>query len=297
MQGILDWGVQVILWLQHFSPTLDLPFKAFTFLGEESFFLLLLPLLYWCLDRRIGARLSLLFSFSTYLGALAKVLLDQPRPFQYDHRVRQLVEAAGRGFPSLHTQSAVVVWGYLASQFRRTWLWAVAGLLMVFIPLSRLYLGVHFPTDLLGGYLIGAVLWLLYLWQGPVMETWLAKKGLAWQLGTALVLPGLLMLLLPTGEEIGVTGGALLIGMSVGFVLERRWVGFESGGLWWKQGARLLFGLAVLFVLRFGLKAAFSGLEPELLFRFVRYVLMGLWYGAGAPWTFVKLRLAQSTGD
>ena len=296
MTGILDWGVQVILWLQHFSPTLDLPFKAFTYLGDEASFLLLLPLVYWCLDRRIGARLSILFGLSTYVGALAKVLMDQPRPFQYDHRVQPLVEAGGKGFPSLHTQNAVVVCGYLASQFRRTWLWVGAGLLMVFIPLSRLYLGVHFPTDLLGGYLIGALLLLLYLRLGPGVETWLTEKGMAWQLGVALVLPGLLMLLLPTGEEIGLTGGAMLIGTSVGFVLERRWVGFEAGGLWRKRGLRYLLGVAVLFVLRFGLKAAFSGLEPEFLFRFVRYALMGLWFGAGAPWAFVRLRVAETPG-
>ncbi|MBC8446155.1 MAG: hypothetical protein H8D78_00245, partial [Chloroflexi bacterium] len=51
MESILDWGINVILWFQQFSPTLDLPFKVLTFMGEEEFFLLLLPLVYWCLDR------------------------------------------------------------------------------------------------------------------------------------------------------------------------------------------------------------------------------------------------------
>ncbi|HIE39110.1 MAG TPA: phosphatase PAP2 family protein, partial [Anaerolineae bacterium] len=174
MEGILDWGVEVILWCQRFSPALDLPFRLFTFMGEETFFLLLLPILYWCLDRRTGARLTVLFLFSAYINAVAKVVAGQPRPLDYaPNRVRPLWDTGGYGLPSGHTQSAVVVWGYLASQLRRAWLWVVAGLLMVFIPLSRVYLGVHFPTDLLCGYILGAVLLLLYLWLEPGAEMWL----------------------------------------------------------------------------------------------------------------------------
>ena len=164
MEPILDWGIEVVLWFQQFSPALDLPFKLLTFMGQEEFFLLLLPLLYWCLDRRTGARLVVLFLFSSYLNAVIKILGAQPRPLDYaPDRVQPLWEQGGYGFPSNHTQSAVVVWGYLAAQFRRTWLWVVAGLLMVLIPLSRVYLGVHFPTDLLGGYVLGAIVLLLYL--------------------------------------------------------------------------------------------------------------------------------------
>ncbi len=290
--SILDWGINVVLWFQQFSPTLDLPFKVLTFMGEEEFFLLLLPFIYWCLDRRSGARLTVLFLFSAYLNAAAKGLAGQPRPFAYDVRVQQLAEAVGGGLPSGHTQGAVVVWGYLAATFQRTWLWVVAGLLMVLIPLSRIYLGVHFPTDLLGGYLIGAALLLLYLWLEPATEAWFRKKSLAWRLGVALAMPLLLMLLHLTKDSI--TTGAVLMGMGVGFVLELRWVGFESGGVWWKQVLRLLLGVAVLFGLWMGLRIAFASAEPALLFRFVRYGLVGLWSGLGAPWVFVRLRLAET---
>ncbi len=292
MEGILDWGIQVILWFQQFSPALDLPFKAFTFVGEEDFFMLLLPLLYWCLDRRTGAGLTVLFLTSVYANAVAKVLAGQPRPFQYDTRVQQLYEAWGGGLPSGHTQAAVVVWGYLASRFRRVWLWVVAGLLMLLVPLSRIYLGVHFPTDLLGGYLLGAALLLLYLWLEPGAEAWLGEKGLAWQLGVALAVPALMILLFATEDS--VTAGATLMGMGMGFALERRWVGFESGGIWWKRVLCFLLGGVVLFALRLGLKMAFSDLGAALLFRFVRYGLVGLWGGLGAPWMFVKLRLADT---
>ena len=74
MDGLMEWGLRVIAWFQQFSPALDWPFRAFTFMGEEEFFLLLLPLVYWCLDRRTGARLTVAFLLCAYTNAVAKAL-------------------------------------------------------------------------------------------------------------------------------------------------------------------------------------------------------------------------------
>lgn len=293
MEGTLDWGVTIILWLQQFSPAFDIPFKLFTLMGGEAFFMLLILLFYWCIDRRTGMRLAILFLFSGYVNTVGKVLANQPRPFQYDTQVHQLFEASGGGLPSGHTQNTVVIWGYVASRAQNVWLWVIAGLLMVLTPLSRVYLGVHFPTDLIGGYLLGISLLLLYRWLEPRVEAWLGRKGLVWQLGAAITLPALLILLFPSDEKNVIIAGATLMGMGVGFVLERHWVGFASGGIWWKQLVRFLLGAAILFALWSGLKAAFSGLDPEPLYRFVRYVLVGLWGSLGAPAAFVGFRLAE----
>lgn len=292
MESILNWGVETIVWLQQFSPQLDLPFKAFTFLGNEEFFMLILPFVYWSLDRRTGARLAILFLFSAYVNTVAKALAGQPRPFQYDKVVQPLIRAGGGGFPSGHTQSAVVIWGYLAAAFRRPWLWVVAGALILLIPLSRVYLGVHFPTDLLGGYLIGTALLLLYLRFEPAVEEWLSQKGLPLQLFLALGLPALLLLLFVAKERYVISSVAVLMGVGLGLVLERRWVGFDSGGGLGMRAVRFILGVAILFALQVGLKAAFSGLDPELLFRFIRYLLIGLWIALGGPWLFMKLRMA-----
>ena len=186
LEGILDWGVRVILWFQQASPALDLPFKALTLMGNEMFYLVFFPLVYWCVDRRVGARLIILFLLSSSTNAVAKQLAGQPRPFEYDPTVQRLWPAGGKGFPSGHTQSAVVIWGYLACQFRKTWFRVVCGSLIVLIPLSRVYLGVHFPTDLLGGYLLGAALLALYLRFQPAVEDWLAGRNTGIQLVAAL---------------------------------------------------------------------------------------------------------------
>ena len=86
---------------------------------------------------------------------------------------------------------------------------------------------------------------------------------------------------------------AALMGVSAGFVLERRFVRFSSDGLLWKRTIRYFLGVGVLFILWGGLRIAFSTLEPVAWFRFIRYTLVGLWGGLGAPWLFVRLKLAS----
>ena len=115
--------VPVILWVQHLlGPTLDAPFIAVTSMGNEIFYMLLLPLLYWTVDRRIGVKLTIAFFVSAYFNVFAKLLFHQPRPFEIDNAVRKITDASGGGMPSGHTQNTVVVWGVLAEYYRKKWL-------------------------------------------------------------------------------------------------------------------------------------------------------------------------------
>jgi undecaprenyl-diphosphatase len=294
MQDVLAWGAEVIVRFQRFSPELDATFRVLTFMGGEAFFLLVIPLIYWCMDRRVGARLSVLFLLSAYGNATAKGLFSQPRPFEIFSHVQRLAEAGGGGLPSGHTQNSVVVWAYLAWQYRRRWLWTISGLLMVLVPLSRIYLGLHFPTDVLGGYVLGLFFLVLFGRICPRVERWLGERSLRWRLAIAVLVPAVLLAIYPGGEKHGVSACALLMGMGAGFVLERCWIGFETGGSWKMKAVRFLLGEAVLFGLWIGLRTLFSDLEPETVFRFVRYILMGLWGALAAPWLFVRFRLAAS---
>ncbi len=297
MDSLLNWGIDVVLWFQQFSPALDFPFNALTFMGNEAFYLLFMPLIYWSIERRTGAGLLILLFFSTYINAVAKVIADQPRPFNYDPRVKPLGQAGGGGLPSGHTQNAVVVWGYLAARRGKTIGWCIAGFLMIGIPLSRIYLGVHFPTDLFGGYLLGALILILFLWMAPRLEKWLVQIGFAWQLVLSLVLPILLIVLSPTGNLHIHSMIATLMGISSGFALERRFVRFSAYGKLWKRASRYLLGVCLLFGLWGGLRIAFAAIEPAAIFRFIRYFLVGLWGGFGAPWLFVRLKLAGREDD
>jgi membrane-associated phospholipid phosphatase len=293
MESLLGWGIEVVIWFQQFSPALDIPFKVLTLLGDKEFYLLLTPLVYWCINRRVGAGLFVLLLFSAFLNESAKLLADQPRPFDYDPRVIQFVHEDSGGLPSGHTQSAVVVWGYLACRFKKTSLWLLAGFLMLAIPVSRIYLGAHFPTDLLGGYAIGAVVLILFLRLSARIGSWFAKMGIHYQLGASVGLPILILLFAPSDSHGLLTAVGAFMGFAAGVILERRWVRFCSNGLWWQKAIRYFSGIVILMGIWYGLRAVFGQLEPAGLYRVLRYALVGLWGGLGAPWLFVKLRLAD----
>ena len=312
MTHLLDLELNIIVWLREVLPGLVGVFEMLTFLGNEMFFLLFMPLVYWCLDRATGARLTVLFLLSAATNAGAKALLNQPRPFEYaPDRVSDLFEmplaeaveryeATGNGFPSGHTQNTVTIWGYLAARARRiripsfpaagALVLVLAALLMLLVPLSRIYLAVHFPRDIVGGYVLGAALLGLFFWLEPVATAALVGLGLRWQVGIAVGIPVLGMLLYP--HEATVTAGATLMGMGVGFALDRRWLRFETTGSLWQRALRYILGIAGMLVLYAGLKAVFASLAPVLFWRFIRYTLMGLWGSLGAPWVFTKAGLA-----
>ena len=198
MEKLLEWGVNVVLWFQQFSPGFDLPFKLFSFTGDEMFYLLFLPVIFWCINRHFGIRIMILFLLSNYINSFAKLVADQPRPFNVDTRIKAIVHATGGGLPSGHTQNALIFWGYLASCFKRKWLWILAVIMIIFVPMSRVYLGVHFPTDLIGGYVLGILVLLLFIkLEQPVID-WLKQKSMGLHLVLSLLIPILLALMMPS---------------------------------------------------------------------------------------------------
>ena len=291
MDQVLEWGVDVVLWFQQASPQLDTFFAAFTFLGDEEFFLVLMPLVYWSIDRAVGVRLMVVFLLSGLVNQLVKTVAAQPRPYEYDSRVVQIVEQDGFGLPSGHTQSAVVVWGFLGSVVRKRWFWVAAAVMIVVVPMSRIYLGVHFPTDVLGGYVLGVVILWLWLRYGRRLENWFFEQETMHQLIVITAVPALAMAVWPNEDM--VTGGGTMVGIGAGWVLERRLIGFDVLGSLLQRTLRFLVGVAVLAGLWLGLRSAFDGLEPAILLRLFRYAVVGFWGAFGAPWMFLKLGLAS----
>ena len=291
MDGILESGYDIILWTQGFSPALDSLFKTITTLGAEQAFLLIIPFVYWCVNKRVGVRLSVLLVLSSSVNSAVKLLFDQPRPAA--DRVQVLAEENSPGFPSGHSQNSLVVYGYLAAQVRQPWAWAAAILVVLGVGLSRIYLGVHFPTDVLGGWLIGIALLALYLRFEPEVELALRARPRNQKFALAVALPLALFLARPNEDSAQLMG--IFLGTLAGFLLELRWVGFSARGAIWQRIFRFIIGGGILVVIWLGLKVILPS-EPEtvaLIFRLIRYTLVGTWASLGAPWLFVKVGLAS----
>ncbi|HEC23958.1 MAG TPA: phosphatase PAP2 family protein [Chloroflexi bacterium] len=298
----LGWGLDVILWFQSWrTPLIETLGLFFHFAGSEDFYLILLPLIYWCIDARLGRQLSLFFMIAAWSNAWLKAWWKRPRPFQVSPEVRNVVTETSYGLPSGHAHLSTALWGGIALEVRRRWATLLIALYLLLMALSRMALGVHFPQDVIGGLLIGLASVAVYAWSLPKLGAWLEDRGLWVQIGlvvvvTALMLiihPGLIPVTSPDGLAGAVTPAGAFLGMGIGFALEVRSVRFDARGRLWKRLLRFLIGMIGVMILRFGLGALFGGLEPALIFRLVRYGLIGLWAGFGAPWVFVKARLAD----
>jgi membrane-associated phospholipid phosphatase len=170
MNPIYESGIQFIQALQTLSPALDSLMKYISFLGTIEFYLLLIPFLYWAVSATLGFRVLLLLIGTDFLGIFFKQLLHQPRPYWVSD-VQALAQETSYGIPSTHASDSLAVWGYLAYRLNKAWLWVLTGLVVLLIGISRMYLGVHFPTDVLGGWVLSlAAIFLLVkgeVWGSP----------------------------------------------------------------------------------------------------------------------------------
>lgn len=315
MDPLTSWAFDLIRAFQSLGAWLTPLMRFFTALGAEEFFLLALPPVFWCINRRLGIELAVLLLASAGVNEWVKGLCKLPRPFWLDPKVALSAETSF-GLPSGHAQHALTLLGYLAAILRSPWRWLLVLMLML-IALSRLYLGVHFPWDILAGWLLGLLTLGGFFWLRPrvtpILRSWPLRTHIvaACIAATATLLLYLLAAAIPTGDparygalfgvalasmyEAAGTVAGMTLGLWIGFAAEARFVRFSPAGPLWRRGLRLAIGLIVLLALRFGLKALFPAdpLALNLIFRALRYALMTLWVALGWPWLFVRLGLAE----
>jgi membrane-associated phospholipid phosphatase len=300
------WGLDVVLWFQTWrTPLIALVGMLFHGLGSEPFYTLLIPLIYWCFDTRLGRQLGPLFLFTAWTNAWLKEWWARPRPFQVSSAVDKVVEPEGFGVPSGHTQLTVVLWGGISLRVRRGWFYGLAALYIALMGLSRIVLGVHYPQDVAIGLLLGLAAVGLYAWGERPVSAWLTSLSALSQAGLVVAISGLMLLvhplLIPASTartfDNAITPIGVFLGLGLGFILETRTVNFSVRGRWWQRVLRYLIGIAGLMAIRLGLGALFEGLAPALVFRLIRYGLVGFWAGFGAPWVFVRAGLAGVCDD
>jgi len=292
LSAILSWGLDLVRGVQSLAtPPLTFAMKAFSFMGTEFFFFLLLPLIYWCVDRRRGMRMSVLVLAATAVNIRLKLLFAEPRPYDLDPSVAMAREST-YGLPSNHAMTSAIVGGSVAALLRRSWRPALAIGFPLLVGLSRVYLGVHFPTDVLAGWALGAVFVLVDALYGErILRAVAAQRESVALAAVAALAIGMNFL---TGNETALSGS--LFGFAGAAIYARKSAPFSaSAGSFGRKCLRYLVGMAAV-VAAYGIpKLALAGLEaggPPLV-RFLRYALVGATASGLAPRLFLKLGLAE----
>lgn len=286
-------------------PALDAFFGAITYCGTEIAFMVAAFVLFWCVDKRAGYYAFFTGLFGTIGNQFLKIVCRIPRPWVLDPDFT-IVESAraaatGYSFPSGHTQNAVSTFGAAAVMVRRKWVRIVCILLIVLVPFSRMYLGVHTPKDVGVGFLMAAA-FLAALYPAfrseRAMEKsapWLILGGLAFAGVFLAYVSGIRADFAAGSEDASNLASAVknawtLFGAVAGlmpmYVIEKKYVRFEVKAVWYAQVAKVVLGLGLAMGIKTLLKAPLRALLPQGPADAVRYFVLVLFAGCVWPLSF-----------
>lgn len=285
---MLEWQLNLLQWLQQFkSPLLDGFFIAVTMSAEETVYILIAAVGLWCVNKPLTQRGGLIFLTSTVLNPVLKSSFAIERPIGHGGLESLRVHTAeGYAFPSGHSQGAASFWFALLWLFRKPWLVGVCLTLIFLVAISRLYLAVHWPVDVIAGVGFGIV-WVLIANAYMQWADSTGNKLLPW----LLVLPFFIgYFLFPENKPLVVSLGSC-IGFLAGMQLENKYLNYQTEGRLWQHLLKYVLGLAVLVLLKVGLKSllAFDAHIADL----IRYSIIGFWLSFAAPFMFCQLGLMK----
>lgn len=271
-----------------------------TKLGEETAFLVIALIVFWCIDKRRGYYILSVGFIGTILNQFMKLWFRIPRPWIKDPNftiLEQAREAAsGYSFPSGHTQSAVGTFGSLAYTTKNTVFRWICIAVAVLVPLSRMYIGVHTPLDVLVSAAVAVVLILAI--EAVVFRN--DGKYIPVLLGIMTLLAiGYLCFVefypfpadidghnLESGMKNAYTLLGAMIGLLIVYFVDEQYLHFSCCAIWWAQLLKVIGGLAGVLAIKSGLKGILDGMLGVGVGRSARYLLIVLFAGIVWPLTF-----------
>lgn len=282
-------------------PVLNEIMLIVTMLGEETAFLAIALMVFWCVDKKRGYLVMAVGFMGTIANQFLKLLCRVPRPWVLDENftvVGDAKEAAGGySFPSGHSQNAVGTLGAVTLTDKKRWLQVICIAFMILVPFSRMYLGVHTLADVLvGSGMALALVWGLY----PVIFK-CGDKGMRILIAVMIAMAvGLLVYVelfpfpadmdahnLESGIKNAYTMIGCLLGVAVVYEVEKRYIRFDTKAVWWAQLLKIALGLGLVLLVKSGLKAPLEALlAGHMVSRAIRYFLVVLVAGLVWPMTF-----------
>ncbi len=270
----------IIVYLQNLgSPFFDLLFLAITSAGSQPVYYLIAMLIFWCYGKKTGIQLMYVLFFLSFLAIFAKNLFGMPRPPDYLHKTL----AQGFGFPSGHALASAGFLGFLGGRVRNTWVIITCATVVLAVSLSRVYLGVHYAGDVVGGILFGLVIALIALEVETGVLKLLQRLDRRSRYLVAVMLP-LVLIAMATAQRgllrEQVETGMVMAGVGAGYLIEEDRIRFEDAKNNKQRFGRFLAGTLTLAIVYVGASLIFSD------FIIFKYAALGLVSTCIAPWIF-----------
>ena len=285
-------------------PILDAVVSVITYLGDEAFFLLAALLMFWCVDKKRGYLVLAVGFTGTLINQFMKITCRIPRPWILDPDFTSVESArdaaTGYSFPSGHSTNAVGTLGRIAATSKKRLVWILCAAGADLVPLSRMYLGVHTPKDVIVGSLIALVCVAAFI---PLMNYVYEKPRRMYTMFIVMFAVASLYLVytLVLNSVEGIDPENLyearknacsligsLLGILVAYPLERRKVNFETTAPLLGQILKLLLGAGIAVGLKAGLKPLFALVfgDSLVLPNILRYMIVVIFVVYVWPMTF-----------
>ena len=290
---MFGFELDVLLFIQSMrTDLLNMLFQGVTMLGEEIIIVLLVAVLYFCIDKLFAQKLLYTLLTSIGINGIVKNLVKFPRPFSTG-KITCVREgtATGYSFPSGHTQSFATTSTTIAKKVKKVWVAIIVGILIALVAFSRLYLGAHYPSDVVVGAVVGITIAIV----GSILFDKIKNKKWLYLATILIELPFVIFFLITPDVEYEDFFKAF--GMIVGFLLavmfEEKHAPLEYNIGTGKKVLRVLIGVALALIVKERLKLIFVSnlLGVTLLLEALRYgMLIFATLGIG-PWIFKKLKI------
>lgn len=161
----MGFQLDILMYLQSIrNELLTGIFTFFTICTEVPVITVLTAMLYWCINKKAGQRILFALAGSLNINVAVKDIVKMPRPIGTKGLISLRTQTAtGYSFPSGHTQTATTFWTSMITQFKNIWIYIIGILMILGAGISRLYLAVHWPMDVIVGWILGIILSILFI--------------------------------------------------------------------------------------------------------------------------------------